>query len=212
MDSQLREHLSRFIASKGADFVPTQIGDIVKTTGLAGVAAKRPSFLGAVAHFAVVGAVASNFFYFLALRQRKKLDEAFKIKDETFSQMLCRKIREKGMSHADCYKKAHINRRIFSKLLSDIYYKPQKRTAVAFALALELSMEEAEELLMKAGYAFSDSQLFDLILQYFIRNHTYDIDVINQILWDYDQPLLGEEQDGKLSRQKRQQQESLLIE
>ncbi len=119
------------------------------------------------------------------------LEDFLSCQDETFSQMLCRKIREKGMSNADCYKKSCLDRRVFSKILSDIHYKPQKKTAFAFALGLELSMEEAEELLMKAGYAFSDSQVFDLIVKYFIRSRCYDIPLINQVLWEHDQPLLG---------------------
>lgn len=178
MDSRLIEHLSRFILSRGKDFVPTMLQRVARTVSTKDAAVRLTTAAGAAA----VG--------FIAFFNRKKLDEALTIRDETFSQMLCRKIREKGMSHAECYKKAHIDRRTFSKILSDIHYKPQKKTAIAFAIALELPLEEAEELLMKAGFAFSDNQEFDLIIQYFIKNQTYDIFTINQALLYRDQPLL----------------------
>lgn len=127
-----------------------------------------------------------------AHKSMPELDSALRGKDETFTQMLCRKIREEGMSNAECYKKAGLDRRAFSKIISNIRYKPRKKTAIAFVLALELPWEEAEEMLLKAGYAFSKSLEFDLIIQYFIKNKTYDIFVINEALWQYDQPLLGQ--------------------
>ncbi len=195
MDSQLLAHISRFIESKGTDFVPTLIHRVFKTVSDHGIATGIT---------VTTGAIAAGLASFFTARHREELDEALDIKDETFSQMLCRKIREKGMSNADCYKKAHIDRRTFSKILSDIHYRPEKETAIAFALGLELPLKEAEEMLMKAGFAFSDNRKFDLIIKYFIRNNTYDITLINEILLEYDQPILGEERSEKLSLQKRQ--------
>ena len=119
------------------------------------------------------------------------IEQALSHLDEPFSDSLRTLIQSKGKTEVEVYKKANIDRKLFSKIRTGGGYVPSKRTVIALAIALELTLEEADNLLEKAGYALSHSSISDVIIEYFIVHKHYKILEINEVLFSYDQPLLG---------------------
>lgn len=122
----------------------------------------------------------------------KSLEDVINHVGETFQERLLRFIDERGMTNAQVYKKANLSRKLFSKILCNPDYQPKKRTVIAFAIALQLNLDDTKDLMARAGYALSPGSRFDLVIEYFIEKRVYDIYTINVALFDHGLPMLGE--------------------
>lgn len=121
----------------------------------------------------------------------RNIDDLMGQMEETFSQRLLRMIDERGITDAEAYTKAYVDRRHFSKIRKDVNYAPNKKTVLAFTIALELSLDEAKDLLRSAGFALSRSSKTDIIVAYFLQNKIYDMFEINDVLYAYGQPIFS---------------------
>lgn len=121
----------------------------------------------------------------------KSLEEMLSAKEDTFQQMLFRIIDSRGLSDPEVYKRANIDRKLFSKIRSNVNYNPTKKTAIAFAIALGLNLDETADLLKRAGLSLSPSNNFDIIVKYCIEHGFTNIHEVNCILFEFDQMLLG---------------------
>ena len=119
------------------------------------------------------------------------LDDMLDELDANFSETLLKLIDRTGKKDSEIYKKANVDRKLFSKIRNNPDYKPSKATAIAFAIALELDLEETKDFIARAGFALSRSSKFDVIIEYFIKQKNYDVFAINEALFAFDQSLLG---------------------
>ncbi len=123
--------------------------------------------------------------------KERSLEDLLDEIDDTFSEALLRLIDAKGKTDPEVYKRANVDRKLFSKIRNNPAYKPSKATALAFAVALELNLDETKDFIGRAGYALSRSSKSDIIVEYFIQHGEFDIITINETLFAFEQPLLG---------------------
>lgn len=121
----------------------------------------------------------------------RRLEDLMEELDEDFSDCMMRHIMQKDYTFPEVYKRANIDRKLFSKIKNKKGYQPGKNTAIAIAIGLKLNLDEARDLLGKAGYALTHSSKTDVIIEYFLEQENYDIHEINEVLFEFDQPTLG---------------------
>ena len=124
--------------------------------------------------------------------QKTSLNEALNHINESFQQTLFSYIDQKQLDEVEVYNKSHVDRRLFSKIRSDVNFKPSRKTAISLCFGLELTLEETLDLLEKAGYVLSHSSKADVIIEYFIDQNKYDLGMLNEVLYDYGEVTLYE--------------------
>ena len=134
----------------------------------------------------------TNVYYSIQLQPETALGDGLVFPEEqTFSQAVLKLIDAKGMTDVETYKRSNIDRRLFSKIRSKANYSPRKSTVLALCVGLKLNVREAQDLLARAGFAFSPCDRRDLIVRYFLESGDHDIAKVNGALYDFDQELLG---------------------
>ena len=123
--------------------------------------------------------------------EKRSLEDLVLEVDSTFAETLFKYIEDKGLTDPEVYKRANLDRKLFSKIRKNKNYKPSKNTALALAVALELNLDETKDFIGKAGYALTHSSKMDIIVEFFIKQNNYDIFELNDVLFYYEEPLLG---------------------
>ncbi len=175
--------ISKELTEEVENYISEKYTDVYRVNGCKSAIAEDNENDGK-AHTQCLGSIYSE-------KSSKGLDELIENLDEPFNATLLRLIDKKGKTDTEVYKRANIDRKLFSKIRKGKGYMPGKRTILALAVALELTLEETNDLLSRAGYILSHSRKFDVIVEFFIINRKYDIYEINEVLFEYDQPLLG---------------------
>lgn len=125
------------------------------------------------------------------LQSNRTLEDLVAQTTETFQQALFRMIDERGLKDSEVYKRANMDKKLFSKIRSNADYQPKKITAISLALALRLNLDETRDFIGRAGFALTHTSKFDIIIEYFIENKNYDLFEINQVLFAFGEPLIG---------------------
>ena len=145
----------------------------------------------APAYGAALADEATDMVCAMPMEADRSLDDVVKNLDKTFMELVFSFADEKGMTDVEVQKKANLDRKAFSKLKCGTTKNPSKSTALALAVALELSLDDTKDLLSRAGLALSPCSKQDLIVQYFIEREAYDIYAINIALFEHGEQLLG---------------------
>jgi len=127
----------------------------------------------------------------VCMQSTRTLEDLVAQTTETFQQALFRMIDERGLKDSEVYKRANMDKKLFSKIRSNADYQPKKITAISLALALRLNLDETRDFIGRAGFALTHSSKFDIIIEYFIENKNYDLFEINQVLFAFGEPLIG---------------------
>ena len=127
----------------------------------------------------------------VCMQSNRTLEDLVAQTTETFQQALFRMIDERGLKDSEVYKRANMDKKLFSKIRSNADYQPKKITAISLALALRLNLDETRDFIGRAGFALTHTSKFDIIIEYFIENKNYDLFEINQVLFAFGEPLIG---------------------